>query len=201
MRAAGRIAAIVVGLIVLTGVLAVVGSGSDNTGDTVRASQWADDVCGTVGTWQGELKDLREDLGNSTYGARESDGGSGDAVEHVVYLRSILPRLIVSTEDTLQRGLERAGIPDADNGKEAALILRTWAVDTENKLRTVNQTLKRQPKATSSAFESLALTVGALGQSAVDGRAAFKKVQALDPALADAIGGSRNCDDLMKEQP
>ena len=51
MRTLGLVAAIVIGIIVLTGVVAAVGSGSDNTGETVRASQWADDVCGTTGTW------------------------------------------------------------------------------------------------------------------------------------------------------
>lgn len=201
MRTWGLVAAIVIGIIVLTGVLAAVGSGSDNTGETVRASQWADDVCGSAGAWQGELKDLRKEINESSYGARDSDGGSGDVVEHLVFVRSIVPRTIAATHDTLLRGLDRAGIPDANQGKEAAVILRNWAVKTQNGLVVVHRAYRHKPKTTSSAFASIAGAATVLGQSAVNGHAAFKQVSALDPALADAIDGSRNCRDLMKEQP
>ena len=97
--------------------------------------------------------------------------------------------------------MKRAGVPDANQGDQASLILRDWAQQTENNLRVAKQELKQRPTSPSDAFSELAAPVQALARSAVDGRAAFKQVAALDPALADALNGSRNRSDLTKEKP
>ena len=188
-------------MIVVTGVVAAIGTARDNTGETVRASGWADDVCGTTGAWEGQLEAIRDELRASNFAARQNDGGSGDSVEETISVREAVDRAIRATTDTLQTGLERAGIPDANQGSKASATLLTWANRTEENLRIAKGLLKEKPDSPAEAFGNLVPPAAALARSAVEGRAAYKRVAALDPALADALNGSRNCRDLQKEAP
>lgn len=201
MKTLLAIVAVVVGIVVVSGVVAAIGNGRDNSGETVRAARWADDVCGTVGSWEGQLEGIRDELRLGNLGARRSDGGTGDSVEQTISVRSAVDRAIAATNQTLQEGLKRAGIPDANKGAQAAAVLHDWAQRTETNLRVAKAQLKQKPTSPSEAFAALGPPVAALAKSALDGRASFKQVAALDPALADALGGSRNCRDLTKEQP
>jgi len=200
VRALVWIGAILAGVIVVTGVVAAVGS-TDNTGETVRASSWADDVCGTTGAWEGELEAIRDELRLSNFAARRNDGGSGDHVEETISIREAVDRAIRATTDTLQEGLTRAGIPDANQGAQASQILLNWANQTETNLRVAKGLLKEKPRSPAEALANLVPPATALAKSALDGRAAYRKVAALDPALGDALDGSRNCRELMKEAP
>jgi hypothetical protein len=200
MRALVWIGTIIAGVIVVTGIAAAIG-GRDNTGETVRAPRWADDVCGTTGAWEGQLEAIRDELRASNFAARQNDGGSGDSVEETISVREAVDRAIRATTDTLQRGIERAGIPDASQGSKASATLLTWANRTEENLRIAKALLEEKPSSPAEAFGNLVPAAAALARSAVEGRAAYKRVAALDPALADALNGSRNCRDLMKEAP
>jgi hypothetical protein len=198
MRWFAWVGVILVGVIVVSGVMGAIDNGRDNSGQTVRSSQWADDVCGTVGTWEGQLKDIREELRHNNWAARRSDGGTGDSAEEVVTIRGATDRAIRATQQTLQEGLKRAGIPDANQGSAAAVVLRDWANATEHDLRVAKAVIKQKPTSVSEGFASLIPPVTALARSAVGGRAAFAKVAALDPALSDALDRSGNCRRLMK---
>ena len=201
MRTVVLVGSIVLGVLVVTAVIAAADNGRDHTGDTVRTSGWANDVCGTVGSWEGDIEGIRNELRDSDFAARRDDGGSGDSVEQRVTLRSAVDRAIRATETTLQEGLKRAGIPDATNGSQASQILQSWAQRTETNLRVAKSELRQKPDSPAAAFAALLAPANALARSALDGRAAFKKVAALDPAFADAIDGSGNCRRLMKEAP
>ena len=200
MRALVWVGAILVGVIVVTGIAAAIG-GRDHTGETVRASRWADDVCGTTGAWEGELEGIRDVMRASNFAARQNDGGSGDSVEETISVREAVDRAIRATTDTLQEGLTRAGIPDANQGSKASATLLTWANRTEENLRIAKALLKEKPSSPAEAFGNLVPPAAALARSALEGRAAYRRVAALDPALGDALDGSRNCRDLMKEAP
>lgn len=200
MRGWAIVAAAIVGAIVVSAVVAATGNGRDNAGQTVRASKWADDVCGTVGSWEGQIEDIRDQLRLSNYASRRNDGSSGDSVEETISIRQAVDRAIQATHQTLHTGLVRAGNPDANNGKQAALTLQTWAQRTETNLRVAKAELKQKPTSPAEAFQALVAPVQALSRSALDGRASFKAVGRLDPALASALEGSRNCRDLMKEE-
>jgi hypothetical protein len=191
----------VAGFIVISAFTAVASSGRDKSGETVSASDWADDVCGTVGAWEGQLEAIGDDLRESNFAARDNDGGSGDHVEQTIYARDAVNRAIDATTDTLQEGLKRAGIPEGSQGQQASLTLRNWARATEKRLRAAKQTLKEDTDTSSAAYASLGPAVGALAQSALEGRAAFKQVSDSDSELASAFEDSRNCRDLMDEQP
>jgi hypothetical protein len=167
----------------------------------VKASRWADDVCGTTGAWEGALESIRDEIRKSNYGARQSDGGSGDSVEETISVRQAVDRAIRATTDTLQKGLKRAGIPDATQGATAASTLQSWAQQTETNLRVAKAQLKEKPSSPAEAFASLGPPLSALAKSALQGRAAYTRVASLDPELADALKGSRTCRNLMKEEP
>ncbi len=201
MRTLAIAGACVLGVIVImaaTGIAA--GNGRDHSGETVRASKWADDVCGTVGAWQGQLKDIREELRHNNWAARRSDGYTGDAQEEVVTIHGAVDSAISATQETLQEGLKRAGIPDTSQGAGAAAILRDWADQTEHNLRVAKGHIKQKPTSVSEAFASLIPPVTALAASAVQGRAAFKKAAALDSEVGAALT-SRNCGRLLGKQP
>jgi hypothetical protein len=193
--------AVLAGIVAVLVLGAIVAEGQDNTGETVRTSAWADDVCGTVGTWEGQLEDIGNDVALSNVGARPNDGGSGDHVEGTLYVREALGRVIDATNETLQEGLKRAGAPDVAQGEAASLILRNWAQQTENDLHAVRVLLKESPNTTAAAFRGLGATVAVIERSAVAGRAAFRQVAALDSELASAIEDENNCEELMREEP
>jgi hypothetical protein len=187
-------------VLVLVGFVAAV-DGRDNTGETVRADRWADDVCGAVGAWEGQLEAIGDDLAENNFAARENDGGSGDHVEATIFVREAIDRAVDATDQTLQEGLERSGIPDVADGEQATRILAAWAQSTENDLLAVEDTLDRSPDTPSDAYVALRGAVTALERSALAGRAAFRQVAALDPELSDALEESRNCEELMREEP
>ena len=54
MRTVVLVGSIVLGVLVVTAVIAAADNGRDHTGETVRTSGWANDVCGTVGSCAGE---------------------------------------------------------------------------------------------------------------------------------------------------
>ncbi len=193
--------AVAVGFVLLLGIGVAIGNSADNTGDTVRASSWADDVCGTVGAWEGQLEAIGDSVNLSNVGARRSDGASGDSVEGTIYVRQAVDRAIQATNDTLQEGLRRAGIPEGNGGVQASAALLDWAQVTENALIAAEASMREKPNTTSAAFASLGTAVKALESSAVLGRAAFVTAAATDPAIADALTGSRNCSKLMEDQP
>jgi hypothetical protein len=192
--------AIVGGVIVLTAVVAAASNGRDHTGETVREQAWATDVCGTVGAWEGQIEDIANALGLNTEGGRMADN-SGDTNENAIGTQEAIDRAIRATDDVLQEGLKRAGTPDTPDGDTAASILRNWAQDTENDLLAAKATLKQEPKSPSASYDALAQATKALKQSGEAGRDAFARISTLDPELADAIGGSRDCRKLMVEQP
>jgi hypothetical protein len=200
-RALVIVGLVVAGLIVVSAVAGLASNGRDNSGQTVRAEGWADDVCGTVGAWQGQLKDIREELRHNNWAARRSDGSTGDSQEEVVTVREAVDRSMRATQQTLQEGLKRAGIPDSAQGAGSAATLRQWADRTELRLRIAKAQIRQRPTSVAEAFASLVPPVAALAGSVVDGRATVAKIQALDPELKDAFSRSGTCRRLLEKRP
>ena len=185
--------ACVVGVILI---FAATGNGYDHTGDVVRSETWAKDVCQTVGAWEGALKDVRKQLQKSSYGARNSDGGSGDFLEGTVGLRVATARAYIATRQTLRRGIRRAGIPDSPQGAQASAALRVWAALTEQNLRAAHALLKHDPAGASiasEAYEALTVPATALAESVAQGRATVQAIRASDPDLDTAFDRSSAC--------
>ena len=192
---------ILVGWGVIAGVSAGVTSGRDHTGEIVRPAKWAQAVCGTTGAWEGELEAIRDEISKNNYAARQNDGGTGDSAEGNISIREGVDRAIRATTDVLQEGIKRAGIPDASQGEVASGFLGSWAEQTETNLRLAKAQLKVEPRSPAEALANLGPPVRALAISAIQGRAAFRSAAALDPEISDALDGSRNCRELMREAP
>lgn len=190
---------ILVGVVAVCAAAALASDGRDHSGQTVRASAWADDVCGTVGAWDGAIEDLRDEISHNSYGARANDGGSGDSVESNIFVRAAITRAIRATNDVLQEGLERAGTPDTSQGQAAAGVLRAWAAATEIKLRAIRQSLRHDPTSVGASYTALVDASTVLQRSIASARAAFTLVSQTDTDLGSAIKGSDNCSTLTGE--
>src|SRR5579871_919939 len=88
-------------------ILVATGSGRDNTGQVVRAQTWANDVCGTMGTWAGDMKAIREEFQDDNYGLAKEDGASGDGVESAATLVVAVDRAYIATAKSLDPGFRR----------------------------------------------------------------------------------------------
>ena len=176
-------------------------AGGDHSGESVRASSWADDVCGTVGAWEGQLEAIGDDVELNNIGARQNDGGSGDHVEGVPYVRSAIDRVIDATDQTLQEGLTRAGMPDtatATSPHAPSLPGRRRRRTSSSPSRKTSRTT-RTPRPPPSP--ALGEAVQVLERSAIAGREVFELVAGLEPELDDAFDGSGECRRLMDEEP
>jgi hypothetical protein len=105
-----------------------------------------------------------------------------------------------ATQETLQEGLKRAGIPDVEDGTQASAILLQWAERTELRLRIAKAQIRQRPTSVAEAFASLVPPITALARSAVDGRAAFARVAALDSELGNDFERSGNCRRLTEKK-
>ena len=167
----------------------------------MRTQAWADDVCRTVGAWEGSLKDIRKELQKSNYGARNSDGSPATRSSTPSRSGWRWTRRSSPPSRRCATGSKRAGAPDSPQGAKAAAAMRAWALQTEANLLVARQQLKQDPpnsSIASEAFELLSAPVTALARSAVQGRAAVKAVTALDPALGDAFQRSGTCRRLQR---
>jgi hypothetical protein len=189
---------ILLGIILVCAFTALAGTGADHRGETVRTAGWADDVCGTTGAWRGQLKAVQEELTLNNFAGRRIDT-SGDSQAENVYVRVALRRMISATEQTLQEGIARAGIPDAPDGGVASLTLRTWAANAERNLRAAKLALVHASNSPDREFTALGVAATSLGRVASEGQSAFAHVEALDPELATGLDRSGPCRRLFRE--
>ena len=201
MRGLITLVVAVVGSLCLLAVLIGMDVGDDNSGETVRASNWAGDVCGTIGAWEGQIEAIADGLRTANSAVRPHDGGSGDEVEGTLLMRAALTRAIQATDLTLQEGLERAGIPDADGGEQASQLLIDWAQDTKEGLRSARATIERDADSTTAALEALGYASSVLSQAQVQGRETFEQIADLDPELEQALSEAEECTILQEQQP
>jgi hypothetical protein len=190
-----------VGSLCLMAILIGMDVGDDNSDETVRVSTWADDTCGAVGAWEGQIQVIADGVRTANAAVRQNDGGSGDSVEWTFFVRTAITRTIQATDLTLQEGLKRAGIPDVEEGEQASLILRGWAQETKDGLRSARATLEREADSTTAAIEAIGYAASVLSQSQVVGREAFEEVAALDSELENALTESDRCTDLRADRP
>ena len=55
----------------------------------MRASNWAEDVCGTIGAW-GQIEAIADEVRTANAAVRPNDGGSGDSVEGTIFVRTAI---------------------------------------------------------------------------------------------------------------
>ena len=199
MRSGWLVAAgIVAGLIVLIVAGALIG-GDDDSDETVSALEWADNVCGTVAVWRGEMESIVDGVrsagesgtSGSESGAESPQGESGS-------VRTGLEQALLATE-TMVEGISRAGIPDTPNGQEAADGLSGWADGAVDDIEEAQDDLGEETDSTGDELEQLAAGVGTIVEVYASGGQAVADAAVDDPELLAALAESETCERLRDE--
>ena len=115
------------GVVLVIVVTAMIGN-RDESDETVPAGEWAQSVCGAVGVWRGELESIVEDIrtpnASSTAGGEEPQSETPQGRTGLI--RKGLERGVQATE-TMVEGIDNAGVPDTEQGEEAAEVVSDWA--------------------------------------------------------------------------
>jgi hypothetical protein len=193
------IVAIVAGIVVLTGVVALVGR-DDSEDETVSAGEWADTVCGSVAVWRGQIESIVDELRqpSATGSTGTTEPQSETPQSRTGFVRTGLERTILAT-DTLLTSIENAGVPDTPQGEQAANAISGWADATRNDLHDAQDSLDEEADTLADAIGQLTDAARAITGAVTSGVKAVADVGRTDPELAAALRDSSTCQELRKE--
>lgn len=196
----GWIVAVVAGVGLVLLVTALIGN-RDKSGETVPAGDWAQNVCGTVGTWRGEMEAIVESIrtpaSRGSLGVEEPQSQTPQGRTGLV--RDGLEQAVQAT-DTLVDGIDNAGTPDTDHGQEASTQLSTWADTSHDELERAQDSLDAEADTLEKAVEQVTGAAAAVGSTLSKGAQTIANVANLDPELASALRDSSTCQQLREEQ-
>ncbi len=181
-------------------VVAAAIGGRDESGETVPAGEWAQSVCGAVGVWRGELEDIVEDVRSPT---AETAAGSEEPQSETPqgrtgFIRKGLERAVQAT-DTMVEGVDNAGIPDTDDGEEAAERVSDWADSAQEELEESEDTLDDEAETLEESIEQLTDAARTIGAVLASGAQTIVEISRLDAELAAALRDSSTCEQLREE--
>ena len=189
-----------VGIVAVLVVAALIGD-RDRRGETVPAGEWAQSVCGTIAVWRGELESIVEDVrtpsSESTAGGEEPQSETPQG--RTGFLRKGVERGVQATE-TMVDGIENAGVPDTEQGEEAAEIVSDWADTALNDLEEAEDSLDDEADSLEGSLEQFAQAARALGTSLTGGARAIADLAQADPELARTVLETSECQQLRAEE-
>jgi hypothetical protein len=192
--------AIVAGLLILIGVTALIGN-HDKSGQTVPASAWAETVCGTIGTWRGEMEavvgQIRNPPSRGSLGVAEPQSQTPQSRTQLI--RTGLESGVRATK-TLVEGIENAGTPDTPQGQQAAAKVSDWASSSRDQLEQAQDSLNHEASTLEAALANIGGAVRAMGTALTTGVRTIGGVAAADPQLAAALRDSSTCQQLREEE-
>jgi hypothetical protein len=193
------IVAIVAGVLVLTGVVALVGR-DDSEDETVSAGQWADGVCGSVAVWRGQIQSIVDEIRQpSAVGTPRTEEPQSETPQgRTGFIRSGLERTVRATQ-TMITGVENAGVPDTPQGEQAANAISGWADATRNDLEDAQDSLDDEADTLAEAIAQLTDAARAITGAVTSGVKAVADVSRTDPELAAALRDSSTCQELREE--
>jgi hypothetical protein len=172
----------------------------DKSDETVPAGEWAQSVCGAVGVWRGELESIVEDIrtpnATSTAGGEEPQSETPQGRTGLV--RKGLERGVQATE-TMVEGIDNAGVPDTEQGEEAAEVVSEWASSTLDAFEEAQDSLDEEADSLEDSVEQLTDAARSLANALTGGVEALADVFRLDPELTRALGDSSTCTELREE--
>jgi hypothetical protein len=195
MRALGWIIA-AVGIVLVLVATGLIGD-SDNSGESVPAGQWAQDVCAAVGVWRGEAEAITESFRLSSE--------SNEQTENIPTPEGRLGAAQVALErslgavDILVEAIDRAGVPDTAGGEQAADEVSTWANGAENDLEEAEDLLDDEPDSLEDDVERVTEIARLIGGVLESGRQTLAAVATSDPELEAAFRDSSTCQQLREE--
>ena len=192
--------AIVAGLLLLIGVTALIGN-RDKSGQTVPASEWAQSVCGVIGTWRGEMEavvgQIRNPPARGSLGVAEPQSQTPQTRTQLI--RTGLESGVRATK-TLVEGIENAGTPDSPQGGQAAGQVSDWATASRDSLEKAQDALQHEAPTLETALKQLTGAVGAMTSTLTSGVKTIAGAATADPQLAAAFRNSSTCQQLREEQ-
>ena len=193
------ILALVAGVVVVTGVVALVGR-ADNKNQTVSAGTWADSVCGSVATWRGQIESIVDEIRqpSATGSTGTTEPQSETPQSRTGFVRTGLERTIRAT-DTMITGIDNAGVPDTPEGEPSANAISGWADKTRNDLQDAQDSLDQEADTLADAIAQLTDAVRAITSAVTSGVKTVADVARGDPELAAALRDSSTCQQLRQE--
>jgi hypothetical protein len=194
------IVGIAVGVALVLGVTALIGN-RDEGGETVTAGEWAQSVCGSVGTWRGELESIVEDLRSPSSLLTVGEEPQSETPQgRTGFIRVGLERSVQAAE-TLVEGVDNAGIPDTPEGEEAAGRVSDWADSAQSELEESQDALDDEADSLEQSIEQLTGSARTIAAVLGSGLQTITEVAQLDPELAAALRDSSTCRQLREEAP
>jgi hypothetical protein len=189
-----------VGIVAVIVVAALIGD-RDRSGETVPAGEWAQNVCGTIAVWRGELESIVEDVrtpsSESTAAGEEPQSETPQG--RTGFLRKGVERGVQAAE-TLVEGIDNAGVPDTEQGEEGAEVVSNWADSALNGLEAAEESLDDEADSLEESLEQFAQAARALGTSLAGGAIVFADLAQADPELASTVLETSTCQQLRAEQ-
>ena len=190
---------VAVGVVLVLAVTGLIGS-RDDEGEPVTAGEWAQNVCGAVGVWRGEIEATIEQIRTpSANGAPGSEPQSETPQSRTGFVRKGLERSVQATE-TMVEGIDNAGVPDTESGEEAANDMSVWTERALSDLEEAQDSLDEEADSLEDAIEQFQDATGAIGATLVGGVQTITDVAQLDPALAAAFRDTSTCQQLREER-
>ena len=193
------VVAIAAGVVVLIGVVALVGR-DDSEDQTIPAAEWADNVCGAVAVYRGQIESIvdaiRDPSASGSLGTEEPQSETPQGRR--TFVRGGLEQAIEATE-TVVTAIATSGVPDTANGAQAANAISGWADATRNDLEDAQASLDDEADTIAEAITQLTGAAKAVAASVTSGVKAVADVGRTDPELAAALRDSSTCQQLREE--
>ena len=193
------IVGVAVGLVLVLVVTGLIGN-RDEEGEQVAAGEWAQSVCGAVGVWRGEMEAIVEDVRTPSAVSMSGEEPQSETPQgRTGLVRKGLERAVQAT-DTMVEGIDNAGVPDTENGEDAANDVSTWAERSQGDLEEVEDSLEKEADSPEESIEQFTRATGVIGGVLVSGVQTITDVAQLDPALGVAFLDTSTCQQLREER-
>jgi hypothetical protein len=190
---------IAAGLVLVLVVTALIGE-NDRRGETVTAGEWAQNVCGSVAVWRGQLEAIIDDVQtpSAVNAAIGEEPQSETPQGRTGFIRKGLDRT-VEAADVLVEAVDNAGVPDTPGGEAAARQLTDWANKASDDLDQAQESLDDEADSLEKGIEQLTGAARTIASVRVSGVETLAKVVSSDPELGAAIEASSTCQQLREE--
>ena len=191
---------LVVGVGILLVIVAAAAIGNrDQSGETVPAGEWAQNVCGAVGVWRGQMEAIVEDIRTPSSAAPSGEEPQSETPQgRTALIRAGLERGVEATE-TVVDAIEASGVPDSANGEASAEQVSAWAAGAVDELNQAQDTLDDESETLEDSIEQLTGAAAAIGTVLASGRQTIADVANSDPELADAVRDSGTCQHVRED--
>ena len=101
--------------------------------------------------------------------------------------------------ETMVEGIDNAGVPDTEQGEEAAAVVSDWADSTLDDLEEAEDALDEEADSLEESIEQLTAAARSIAAALTGGVQTLVDVVPLDPELASALRDASTCGQLREE--